>query len=149
MAKKRTPLKHAVERAQWEVIWAKGPDNLVTHDCGADFWEARRIYMLALKGGKKMVTLRCKNVAFPIPGKYRPKIKALNRMGVFWCGYCTELRRFDEWDGYYSESGAWSEQPGYYCPICEIPAWNDAIQRDNPVAKTMADRRIYGKRGSG
>ena len=64
--------------ARWEVLWVvKGP-RIIVHDCGHNFVEALALYEKVKRAGRKMPTLRCKNVPFPPPDKYadhRPTYK--------------------------------------------------------------------------
>jgi hypothetical protein len=135
---------YALVHAKWEVLWVvtKPKKRIVVYDCGDDFVEARRIYLLARDGGKHFPTLRCRNVGFPPPERIRDKLHAYNRAGVWWCPYCMELRRFRKLDGFTSDlTEVWTEAPGYYCPMCDIGQDNGHVKRWNPAAMALANRK--------
>lgn len=110
------------EHARWSVLWiqAKGKRKVIReHDCVNDLTEALRVYLLVKKAERPMATLRCNNVGFPPPLKFRPKevklkqkrvngkgkvevtkivmpMVAVNDAGYTWCPYCREFRRFEK-----------------------------------------------------
>jgi hypothetical protein len=110
---------NAGERARWEVLWLKD-GRVVRKACEHDLGEATRLFALAKTAGRKGVTLRCCNMAFPPPDKYadteriiverngkryrgkklieprqyQVKMNELNIRGIWWCAYCMQLRRF-------------------------------------------------------
>jgi hypothetical protein len=134
------PTRFAVANAKWEVLWVttKGGKRIVAYDCGEDFVEARRIYLIARDAGKPFATLRSKNVAFPPPEQKLEKMMAFNRRGAFWCPYCMEMRRFEKLDGFHSESGAWVEVAQYYCcPMCGISLKHSLVASYNPLAMQL------------
>ena|SRR3982750_2095011 len=143
----------AASLAKWEVIWITGK-RIIRRDYGNDLAEAQRVYALAVTGRKKAVTLRCKNMAFPPPEKYRRRhvkgklngrvvegwydpMKRLNSQGVWWCPYCMKLRRFVKRAGYYVQ-GVYVEEARYVCPICSVSHKNTQVRMHNPVAQRMA-----------
>jgi len=67
----------ALYRAKWEVMWVRD-GKIQRKDCGDDIVEAMRIRDLALDGGRKAVTLRCKNFGFPPPDHLRPQEVLVN-----------------------------------------------------------------------
>lgn len=128
-------------RMRWSVLWyIPKEDRIKRIRCGEDLNEAVRLYQLALRGGKRLPTLRCDNFAFPPPEKYRPHsvyviqeetyrtpkgkkkkrevrtvearvpMDAANRKGIFWCPYCRELRRFQMQSGFMHD-GRWVPEP--------------------------------------
>lgn len=64
---------NAPDRANWEVLWIKD-GRIQRKDCGHDLVEALRIRDLALEGGRKAVTLRCKNFGFAPPVELQPRV---------------------------------------------------------------------------
>lgn len=63
------------EHARWQVLWVvkqKGkPPRIVEVDFENDLLSAQALWLKAKQAGKPMTTLRCCNVAFPPPEKYR------------------------------------------------------------------------------
>jgi hypothetical protein len=149
-------------KLNWAVMWlAKG--RIIEKWCDDDFSEALRVYDLARGAGKKAVTLRCANYAFPPPERLREqevqvvvrrkgasvpqdqevhKMRDLNAQGVLWCPYCIKLRRFEKQDGFYFE-GIFVARPAYYCPMCGISHEHGLIRKFNPLSyKLDPPRRI-------
>jgi hypothetical protein len=149
-------------KLNWAVMWlAKG--RIIEKWCDDDFSEALRVYDLARGAGKKAVTLRCANYAFPPPERLREqevqvvvrrngkkyrrtktvhKMRDLNAQGVLWCPYCIKLRRFEKQDGFYFE-GIFVTRPAYYCPMCGISHEHGLIRKFNPLSyKLDPPRRI-------
>jgi hypothetical protein len=115
---------------KWEVFWVavkKKRKVLIVKDFGNDLTGAIDLYTKAKKAGKPFVTLRSKNVAFPPPAKYQPRLEwetykvkvrgrtkpvkkrrqvevipmvIVNHRGVVWCPYCREFRHFQKQDGF-------------------------------------------------
>jgi hypothetical protein len=164
-------------RLNWAVMWIKG-DRVIEKWCGDDFSDALRLYDLARNSGRKAVTLRCANYAFPPPERLRPhtrtkivvkekfrkgrkrkvrvrvayevhKLRELNAQGVLWCPYCIKLRRFEKQDGFYFE-GIFVQRLAYYCPMCGISHEHGLIRKFNPLSyKLDPPKRIRrGKGGS-
>lgn len=164
---------YTIAKARWEVMWVtvkKGEPHIHCLDFEFDFVGALKLYEKLMKApGRKMVTLRCKNVGFPPPDKwrdiepvygkrkgklvvvdevysdpptYQTKMVKYNRQGVWWCPYCMQLRRF--------EKRAWTEiddkmypaEPAYCCPMCDISHRDAHVIRYNPIAQ----RLVYSKR---
>ena len=167
-------------RLNWAVMWVKG-DRIIEKWCDDDFPEARRIEALAIKAGKTGATLRCANYFFPPPEKLRPhektvirvkKVKGkkkrlkkyvwveplrdLNARGIFWCGYCIKLRRFEKRDGFILEdSEIFVPRQALYCPMCGITHEHGPVKKWNPKANQITFRRMRrgkgnrGRRGKG
>ncbi len=146
--------------ALWEVIWL-GKKGLVRKDVGHDFGEGLRIYALLKSNGRKLVTLRCKNVGFPPPTRItqypvmtrrivtrrgkRHRIKEVtyvdrmieyNERGIWWCPYCIQLRPF-------KLIKDWTGKQHMVCPICKINERNFHVRIHNPkaVVVEMTGRR--------
>lgn len=134
-------IRHAVEHAGWEVIWAKKDKSLVAIDFEDNLAEALELYEKVKKAGKPLATLRCKNVAFPPPDKYAEKMDAYNRMGVWWCPYCMKLRRFEKRSWAEMDGHVYEVDPEYACPICDITHANWAVCKYNPVPRKLRERR--------
>lgn len=126
------------DRTRWEVLWVvrkKGKQpRIVCIEFENDFSGALQLYLKVKAAGRPLCTLRCTNVGFPPPEKFRPHfirvvvghkvvrrkgrkfrkkiygdqevipLKELNLKGVWWCPYCREMRRFQHWDGYESRT---------------------------------------------
>lgn len=157
----------SIQLARWEVMWVivhKGKKHIKVIECDQNLPEAMRIYNLAKQGGRKMVTLRCKNVGFPPPPKYiddeiltirkgkhkgkrvkrqtHPpvylhKMGALNVKGVWWCPYCMELRKFELRQGFETRTGQYVAQKGFYCQMCDIPHTNHYVSKYNPMSMRL------------
>lgn len=121
---------------------------MIRKDFGNDLCEAVRIHALAVQGGRSGVTLRCKNMGFPPPAKYRPDpeepndpapLELLNEQGVWWCPYCMKLRKFKKVSGYRLD-GIWVAIPGMVCPMCKTSHRDPHVQRWNPLARQITDR---------
>lgn len=141
--------------AKWEVIWL-GKKGLVRKDVGQDFGEGLRIHALLKSNGRKLVTLRCKNVGFPPPeritahpvvtyervrrrrgGKtvylrkktitYVNRMHELNDKGIWWCPYCILLRPF-------KLKREWTGRVHMVCPVCGINERNFHVRQHNPKA---------------
>lgn len=139
----------ALTRARWDVRWVVDR-RIVVVDCADDFAEATRIYTLAVAGGRRDVTLRCKNVAIPPPARLRvvherktpdgiervPHLHSYNLRGWWWCPYCAQLRKFKVQRGF-SSDGQWVPEPGYHCPMCSISHRDSSVRRWNPLADRL------------
>jgi hypothetical protein len=116
------------DRCKWEVFWVVqkgGRRALVVKDFENDLSGAIDLYSKAKRAGKPFATLRSKNVAFPPPKKYQPRIEIekkkvrrgrkifikrtevivtpmviVNHRGIVWCPYCREFRKFSKQDGF-------------------------------------------------
>lgn len=150
--------------ARWSVLWVVRrngrPPRIVEFPFENDLRGALELYVKA-KGKKPFATLRCANVGFPPPEKYRPyeravvkrvkrdgrtiKIKdyttvepmgTLNLRGMWWCPYCREFRKFQHQDGFHFHG-----QPiyveGVHCPICGISHRDHHVRKWNPQAQTI------------
>jgi hypothetical protein len=156
-------------RARWRVAWvAKG--RVIDKSFGTDFMDALALYEKAIKAEKRGATLICANQCFEPPVRLQPKtvrkvkksvvkrrgkkyikrdiiegritpIKKLNLQGIWWCGYCSKLRKFKRQDGFYYEK-VWVPEPGYHCPICGISHRDGGIRKFNATAA-----RIYAVTG--
>lgn len=148
---------NAIALAKWSVLWVgknkKGKTQIFERDCGYDLTEAVRIRDLCVKGGKKSVTLRCKNTGFPPPERLMPHpqyvvvekkgkrykkrvgtinpLSELNLQGIYWCPFCMKVRKFVHRDGFWIE-GIWVDKKGLYCPMCDIYFGNHHVRRWNP-----------------
>lgn len=154
--------------ARWAVIWlVKKPGqrpHLIEHEFGNDLTEALRIRDLAIKAGKKFVTLRSMNVGFPPPEKYRPheevvfsgRYKIVKRKGkryrkkIMVEQYVIPLDNLNAtgvwWCPYcmklrrfkradgFWHEGEWVEESGYHCPICRISHRDFHVRKWNPAA---------------
>lgn len=61
------------ENARWEVIWwNKKKKRFTVMPFGDDLAEAEALYRQVVQAAKPFATLRCCNVGFPPPEKYRP-----------------------------------------------------------------------------
>lgn len=143
--------QYQIEHARWEVIWLtyKPHKRLIAVDCEHDFHEALRIYTKAVQADKKMVTLRCKNMGFPPPEKFRRKAIAYNKQGIFWCPFCVKMRRFERRAGFTSDlTDEWVDYDHYACPVCDISHENGHVVQYNPLAVVLIRKRTRGgKRG--
>lgn len=161
--------------ANWEVMWVvrhKGENHIIVKDFDRDFVGARELYLKVKKTNRKMVTLRCRNVGFPPPDRWRDmepvykkrkgklvvvdevmsepatyvgKMTAYNRHGVWWCPYCMELRRFEKRAWAEVDGHLFSADPKYYCPMCDVSHSDAHVIRYNPIAQRLA----YGKKSRG
>ena len=166
--------------SQWEVLWVtvkKGEKRIIAIDHGADFVSALEMYQKVTDAGKKLCTLRCKNIAFPPPERFvdmepvyakkrgklvvvdevqsQPatftrKMDAYNAQGIWWCPYCMKLRRF--------EKRGWSEVDGrvfeteahYCCPMCDISHNDWHVTKYNPLAQRIRNaKKSRGRKSSG
>jgi hypothetical protein len=161
------------DRTRWEVLWVvkkpKQSPRIVAVEYENDFHEALKLYLKVLGAKKPFATLRCCNVGFPPPEKYRPyfapkyrvvtkrgkrykkqmgeaevtPMAELNLKGVWWCPYCREMRKFQHWDGYESTihiEALWVPDPGMYCPLCGINQRDHHVRKWNPQAQTLEFR---------
>ena len=161
-------MKTAV-RARWRVAW-KQNGRVVGKTFGEDFSGARELYEKVIKAEKKGATLISTNVCFPPPPRLCPYKKdkvewsivtrkgrrakkktvlvvtvhpmnKLNLKGIWWCGYCSRLRKFERLNGF-KESGVYVAEPGYHCPICKVSHRDGGIRKWNYAAS-----RIYANPG--
>lgn len=167
------PPRVSVARARWEVVWRHN-GRLIRKDCGEDLPEALRVQELATSSGRKAVTLRSKNVAFPPPEKfadteevpigrskrtrkivyetrtveprrYLVKMRRLNARGIWWCPFCMKLRRFEKRKGYKVE-GVYVDDTHLACPICGITHRHGSVLKYNPIAVELAMRQTNRRR---
>lgn len=157
---------------KWEVFWVvkRGAKRaLLVREFGNDLTGAIELYTKAKAAGRPFTTLRSKNVAFPPPAKYQPRLEwevqkkkvngrvrkrrvqvqvtpmvIVNHRGVTWCPYCREFRHFKHQSAFRFE-GILVPQAGYYC-ICGVNSENGMVRKYNPnpprvVKKT---RRVNG-----
>lgn len=138
--------------ARWEVIWwNKKKKQFSVFEFDNDLASAEELYAKVLKAEKPFATLRCCNVGFPPPKKYRPRtvkgkevipMLAINQKGIVWCPYCRKLRKFQLQDGF-ELNGIWVDAGGKYCPVCEIGSANHQVKRYNPGLYTTKKVRIH------
>lgn len=137
--------------AKWEVIWL-GKQGMVRKGFEHDFSDALRTYDLLRSSGRKLVTLRCKNVGFPPPssitqhevitwrvvtrsGKRRKaktltyvnRMSELNDVGKWWCPYCIKLLPF-------KLTKDWTGRKHMVCPLCGVNEKNFHVRQHNPKA---------------
>jgi hypothetical protein len=156
--------------AKWQVFWVvtkKGKRFIVEKEFGNDLAAAIALYTKAKAAEKAFVTLRCKNVAFPPPVKYQPRLEwevqktkikrggkyyirkkrvqvqvtpmvIVNHRGITWCPYCREFRHFIRQDAFRFE-GILVPKPGYYC-LCGISSENGMIRKYNPNPPRVVQR---------
>lgn len=131
----------APERARWEVIFIhRGKRH--RKNFADDLAGALAYYAKALSKGPalKLVTLRCCNMAMPLPAKLRPRtvkrgkqtatitpMRKLNAEGKWWCAWCMRLLPFRE--------GRHGMQ---CCPLCGAPA---RLNADNPLSSKLHEER--------
>lgn len=164
--------EHRALYAQWEVIWVVPGPRIIAQDFESDFVGALELYLKAKRADKKLCTLRCKNVGFPPPEKWRDiepiyakrkgkmivvdevlaepptwnrKMRYFNSNGVWWCPYCMQLRRFEKRRWAEIDGEPYSSDPAYYCPICDISHRDAYVIKYNPQAKSI----MYAKRSRG
>jgi len=147
----------ASERARWQVLWLhEGRKHVVR--CGDDFSRAMKVYTMAVEGGRSNVTLRCQNMGFPPPEKYRPHpeldqrgnptgatvvpMQTLNDHGIWWCPYCVKLRRFKYTKGWYTETGYFMAEPQMTCPLCGVKHTDFWVKHHNPKGAMMANGHL-------
>lgn len=157
------------EIARWEVIfWNRKKKQFSTFEFDNDLASAEALYAKAVAAGKPFATLRCCNVGFPPPTKFRPRtvkkvkrekvrgrvrktivevdiepMSAVNMKGVWWCPYCRQMRKFRDQDGFtytYANKDYWVDAKGMYCPVCEISHTNHHVRKWNPHAARMSYR---------
>jgi len=151
--------------ALWQVVWEKG-DYVHSKDFGLYFSDALTFYD-KIKGKRKGVTLRCKNISFEPPLKYADhvplykmkRVRGLKKkVQVGWkvkypLTYTVRMmlvnRRGLWWCPYCIkfrrfELHKWSEiegirmdQPAYRCPTCEISNYDGSVKRFNPIAAVL------------
>ena len=155
--------------ARWEVIfWNKKHKRFTVMEFDNDMASAEELYAKAVAAGKPLATLRCCNVGFPPPTKYRPRVvkkvkkervrgrikktivevdvepmSELNLQGVWWCPYCRKMRKFRNQDGFtytHGDKDYWVDARGMYCPVCEISHTNHHVRKWNPHAARMSYR---------
>lgn len=139
------------DRARWEVIWwNKKKRQFTTIEFDNDLASAEELYAKVLAAEKPFATLRCTNVGFPPPKKYRPRVVkgqevipllAINQRGIAWCPYCRQMRKFRKQDGFELD-GIWVDAAGRYCPVCEVSADNYRVKRYNPGMYTTKKVRV-------
>lgn len=163
--------------AQWEVMWVvvkKGEKRIVCIDHGGDLVSALEMYMKVKNAGKKVATLRCKNIAFPPPadwvdmepvyakrkGKvvvvdevqsnpptFNGKMDAYNGQGIWWCPYCMKLRRFEKRGWAEVEDMTFETEPQYCCPMCDISHNDWHVAKYNPLAQRIRNaKKSRGRR---
>lgn len=153
----------AAARARWQVVWINPKNNkVVRKDFGDDFHEAMKVYTRAVELGARATTLRCKNMSFPPPEKWRPRmepvlnargkptgeqikhepLEGLNRQGTYWCPYCIKFRKFRHRDGYYTTEGVWMAEPALVCPMCHIEHTAFYVKFWNPLARVITDAQL-------
>lgn len=66
-------------------------------------------------------------------------MKLYNQKGVWWCPYCTELRKF-KYRKQYTVEGITMPDPGMYCPLCGISHRDHHVRKHNPAAQMMEYR---------
>lgn len=155
--------------ARWEVIWwNKKTKQFSTIEFDNDLASAEELYARAVAADKPFATLRCTNVGFPPPKKYRPRVVKklkkervrgkvkktvvelevepmveVNMKGIWWCPYCRKMRKFRNQDGFtysYQDTDYWVDAQGMYCPVCEISHTNHHVRKWNPHAARMSYR---------
>lgn len=146
------------ERMRWAVLWyVPKTDTIVRKDCEQDLNAAIRLYELAKKAGKDKPTLLCANFGFPPPEKWQPHyiyvkrkkkrvpvfkipMEKANGVGIFWCPYCREFRRFQRQLSFYFD-GRMVRDPerkgGLYCPMCGTSHRDFHVRRWNPTASRL------------
>jgi glutaredoxin len=136
-------------------LWIGANGKRQRKDFGPDLMSAVDAYSLLKAHKRKDVTLRCKNMTFAPPDKYadreevivfrngkrfkgkkiteprryRVRMFALNRRGIWWCPYCQRMRRFVKREGDY---------PALACPVCG--ATHRLVSRFNPMAEYVTVR---------
>ena len=150
----------AATRARWQVIWVK--DRRIHRvGTGDDMHEALRLYGLAVASPERTnVTLRCQNMGFPPPVKYRPRVVTfdkprrlkdgtpvtsvrvvpmakLNRNGIWWCPFCIQLRRFVFEKGWWTQEQVWMAEPRMRCPVCSVSHDSMEVRKWNPLAARL------------
>lgn len=132
-----------------------------------DFGAALRMYYQVKSSGRNAVTLRCCNVGFPPPkwithhpvtsweivkrrGKrYKRKVVThedlletrYNAVGVWWCPFCIQLRRF-------KQEQITMQRSQMVCPVCGITERNWYVRQYNPQAKIVEWRQRGRQRRS-
>jgi hypothetical protein len=117
-------------------------------------------------GRYKTVTkqVKVKGKKKPVKKKFKKKIfkwveidpmRPHNEIGILWCPYCRELRRFQHQAGFEFE-GIYVPQEAWYCPVCGITAHHRQVQKYNPlghkygeIRRTRSSGRGSKRRGSG
>lgn len=164
---------------RWEVIWIStktGRKRVIVQEFDTDLKGALDLYVRAKAAGKPFATLRCCNVGFPPPEKYRPhyvtvktgeykivrrggkryrkpKYKTvwytpLHKVNLKGIWWCPYCREFRK---FMKQSGARSEgvfiaSEGMYCPICQISHRNSHVRKWNPKAQEIEFK--IGRRSS-
>lgn len=153
--------------ARWEVIWwSRKGRRFIVKEFDTDLHSALELYTRVKQLGAPFATLRCCNVGFPPPEKYRPYIgkfkkkervsrkgrmrtvtkiverevtpmMEVNLKGIWWCPYCREFRKFKLQDGA-MYNGYFVPGEGMYCPVCEINHINHHVRKWNPQAQRLA-----------
>jgi len=160
--------------ARWEVIWfSRKGKRFIVKEFEDDFHGALELYTRVKALKAPFITLRCCNVGFPPPEKYRPHyetrikkerrngrvrrvktevevvpMEGLNVKGVWWCPYCREFRKFRMQDGAIFED-YYIEGKSMYCPVCEISMRDHHVRKWNPQAQTLVYKLRRRTRGSG
>lgn len=152
-----------VQQLRWSVFWySRKKKKYVRKRFGDDFYAALKFYELRRETNYN-ATLHVDNHSFPPPSRitayervdwkvvvrngrrYKKKVvttvnlmNEYNTKGIWWCGYCIQLRRFVQID---TDKG-----PEMYCPVCI--ASHRINKRYNPKAITLemhkAQRRTNG-----
>lgn len=156
--------------ARWEVIWwSRKHKRFIVKSFDNDHASALELFVKVKTAKKPFATLRSCNVAFPPPEKYRPFVKQqvlretvrigrktkvrrrivetdvmpmqeVNLKGIWWCPYCSQMRKFTKQDGSMFEHNGneyFVERGAYYCPVCQISHGNHHVRKWNPVAERM------------
>lgn len=162
--------------ARWEVIWwSRKKKMFIVKVFGNDLAGAEALYMVVARANAPLATLRCCNVGWPPPEKYRPYTKTMakrvrvrgkvkkvpvevevtpmtevNLKGVWWCPYCRKMRKFKELDGMmYTDPGGheyYLDGKIWACPVCQITHTNHHVRKWNPHAQRMPFRKIKATR---
>jgi hypothetical protein len=130
--------------SRWEVMWVvkKGKEpRIICKEFDHDFVSALELYSKLKIAGKKMATLRCCNVGYAPPDRFRDSMMAYNRQGVWWCPYCMQLRRFEKRAWYEVDERLIADDPKYYCPMCDISHSDGNVRKYNPLAQNLMNRR--------
>jgi hypothetical protein len=149
------------DNIKWSVHWIQEGENGYTireHDCDTDLGEAMKIYMRVKAAGRRMPTLRSRNVGFPPPENWQPyyekvvtKVKRRGRIrriidweertpmlkanakGIYWCPYCREMRKFKKQGGFFVDGVFNEDTKAIFCPICGVSHRDWHVRKWNPA----------------
>lgn len=143
--------------ARWGVMWRNAKTgNWTIKSTDDDFSAAQELLVKLIQAGRKGVSIRSLNVAFPPPSRItafeevtvtrNPRTKKkrtvttiinlmeqFNQEGAWWCPYCIKVRKFIQ-----EERG---RRILMVCPACGISSNDGMVKKYNPYALMLEVRQ--------